>query len=135
MPRKMEQTMKLISKMAALTLLIAGTQAVPAAAHHSGAMYDSTRTVTIVGTVKAFNWINPHVSVDILADAQGGTPPTLWSIAASSPGVMTRNGWDKSTLKPGDRITMEFQPLRDGGLGGNIKKATLPNGKSLGWGL
>jgi hypothetical protein len=131
----MEQTMKLISGMAALGLLIAGAQAIPAEAHHSGAMYDSTRTVTLVGTVKAYNWINPHISVDILADGQGGAQPTLWSIAASSPGVMGRAGWSKDTVKPGDRITLEIQPLRDGGLGGNIRKATLPNGKSLGWGF
>ena len=125
--------MKPVLKAAALSLLIAGA-AVPAAqAHHSGAMYDSAKLITITGTVKAFNWSNPHVSVDILADGKDGAPATLWSIAASSPGVMIRSGWSKSTLKPGDRITLEFNPLRDGGLGGNIKKATLPNGKSYGW--
>ena len=96
-------------------------------------MYDSSRLVTIIGTVKAFNWVNPHISVDVLADAKDGAPATLWSIAASSPGVMTRSGWSKAALQAGDRVTIEFNPLKDGGLGGNIKKAVLPNGKTLGW--
>jgi hypothetical protein len=125
--------MKSAYRTAALGLAAAGLLATGAQAHHSGAMYDTSKLVTITGVVKQFNWVNPHVSVDILADAKDGKPATLWSIAASSPGVMTRSGWSKGTLHPGDRITLEFNPLRDGGLGGNIKKATLANGKSYGW--
>lgn len=127
--------MNAVSKLMTLGLLVAGAAVSTVQAHHSGAMYDSSKIVTIVGTVKAFNWTNPHVSVDVLADAKDGVPATLWSIAASSPGVMNRSGWTKSTLQPGDRVTIEFNPLVDGGLGGNIKKAILPNGKSLGWGF
>ena len=125
--------MTLLQKSAALGLFIAGALVASAQAHHSGAMYDSSRLVTIIGTVKAFNWVNPHISVDVLADAKDGAPATLWSIAASSPGVMTRSGWSKAALQAGDRVTIEFNPLKDGGLGGNIKKAVLPNGKTLGW--
>ena len=118
---------------AACGLMLAFAAASPSSAHHSASMFDFTKQITLDGTVKDFNWSNPHVSVDILADGKDGAPSTLWSIAASSPGVMIRSGWSKDTLKAGDRITLEFNPLRDGGLGGNIKKATLANGKSYGW--
>ncbi len=109
--------------------------AAPAAqAHHSGAMYDSTKLLTLTGTVKAFNWNNPHISIDVVANP-GGAVDGAWSIAGSSPGVMGRSGWSSTTVRPGDKITLEFQPLRDGGHGGNIRKLITPDGKELGWGF
>ena len=95
-------------------------------------MFDASRTETVSGTVKAFNWTNPHVSVEIITEG-GQLPAGLWTLEASSPGVMTRSGWDKRSFGPGDKITVSFYPLRDGGLGGALRKVVLPNGKTLVW--
>lgn len=127
--------MKLIQKAVVAGILIAGLSASAAGAHHSGAMYDTGKLLTLTGTIKAFNWKNPHISIDVVANPSEGVAPGLWSIAGSSPGVMLRSGWSQSTLKPGDKITLEFNPLRDGGRGGNIRKAVTPDGKSLSWGF
>lgn len=99
--------------------------AVPAAAHHSFAMFDFANTVTIDGTVKEFRWTNPHVV--LLVAKAGGAPdaPEVWSMELTSPGNLTRVGWSRQSFKPGDRIKLEFNPLRDGKHGGAFKQATL----------
>ncbi len=99
--------------------------AVPAAAHHSFAMFDFANTVTIDGTVKEFRWTNPHVV--LLVAKAGGAPdaPEVWSMELTSPGNLTRVGWSRLSFKPGDRIKLEFNPLRDGKHGGAFKQATL----------
>ena len=123
-----------LARNAAIAIAVAALSASAAQAHHSGAMYDSTKLMKMTGTVKAFNWSNPHISIDVVANP-GEAVDGLWSIAGSSPGVMGRSGWSSGTLKPGDKIVMEFNPLRDGGRGGNIKKVITPDGKELGWGF
>ena len=111
--------------------LLLAAAAAPAYAHHSGAMFDNTRTVVFHGTVKELNWANPHISIDVLADAQNGKAPQLWTIEASSTGVMTRSGWNKHSLNPGDKVTMSIFPLRDGGPQGSIDTVTMADGKIL----
>ena len=105
--------------------LIAIAIARPAAAHHSFAMFDFANTVTIDGTVKEFRWTNPHVV--LLVAKAGGAPdaPEVWSMELTSPGNLTRVGWTRQSFKPGDRIKLEFNPLRDGKHGGAFKQATL----------
>ena len=96
-----------------------------ASAHHSFAMYDPEKLVTITGTVKEFQWTNPH-SVIWVVTGGGGKPTDLWSIELStSPGNLTRMGWSKHSLNPGERVAIELNPLRDGRHGGSLKKATL----------
>jgi hypothetical protein len=104
-----------------------------ASAHHSGSMFDPSKTETVQGTVRAFNWTNPHVNLELMADAGGGKEAQLWTLEASSPGVMGRSGWTKRSLNPGDRITVTFSPLRDGGLGGSLRRVQLADGKVLTW--
>jgi len=104
-----------------------------AEAHHSFAMYDSTKLVTIDGTVTNFQWTNPHVLLWVTGVATAGEPETLWTVELpTSPGNLGRMGWTKHSLKAGDHVIVELNPLRDGKHGGSFKKATLPaSGKVL----
>lgn len=99
--------------------------AVPASAHHSFAMFDPSKARTLKGTVKEFRWVNPHVSLFVLAEATAGGPPELWAVELTSPGNLTRLGWTRKSLKVGDKVLVEINPLRDGQKGGGFRKATL----------
>ena len=95
-------------------------------AHHSFAMYDQARLLTITGTVKDFQWSNPHSLVWLIAGGLDGQAEDLWSLELpTSPGNLSRMGWSKHSLKPGDRVTVEINPLRDGRHGGSLKKITV----------
>jgi hypothetical protein len=119
--------MKRLSKHAAAIAAVAvGVAAVlPAAAHHSFATYDRTKTVTIKGTVKTFQWTNPHCVIWVVIQPAGGGDPQEWTIETTSPGVLTRSGWTRHSLSPGDRVSVEFNPLRDGSHGGGLNSVTL----------
>ena len=108
-----------------LCLMVLCGAAAPALAHHSFAMYEPTKTLTLKGTVKTFQWTNPHVVVWILVQPEGGGAPQEWSLETTSPGVLTRNGWTRNSLKPGDRVSVTFSPLRDGSHGGGLNSVTL----------
>ncbi len=110
----------------ALLLLGLGLSAGPARAHHSFAMYDTTKIVTIEATVKEFQWTNPHALLWVVEGPTAGAAPEEWTVELpTSPGNLTRLGWTKHSLSPGDRITLDINPLRDGKHGGSFKKATL----------
>lgn len=113
-------------------LILAGVvlTAVPAAAHHSAAMFDHTKTVKLVGTVVQFGWTNPHswISVDV-PSATGGTE--RWSVECNSPNNLARMGWKSTSLKPGDKVTVLIHPLRNGDRGGSFMSATLADGTVL----
>jgi hypothetical protein len=86
--------------------------------------------VKITGTVKAFNWTNPHSSFSVEApDASGA--PALWAVEMNSPNNLIRQGWTRVTINPGDKVTAEVNPLRDGRPGGLYVGITLPDGKTL----
>ena len=118
--------MKRLSKHAAAIAAVAvGVAAMlPAAAHHSFATYDRTKTVTIKGTVKTFQWTNPHCVLWVVVQPAGGDPQE-WTIETTSPGVLTRSGWTRHSLNPGDHVSVEFNPLRDGSHGGGLNSVTL----------
>ena len=97
----------------------------PALAHHSFAMYEPTKTLTFKGTVKSFQWTNPHVVVWVLVQPEGGGSVQEWSLETTSPGVLTRAGWTRQSLKAGDRVSVTFSPLRDGSRGGGLNSVTL----------
>jgi hypothetical protein len=119
--------MKRLSKHAAAIAAVAvGIAAMlPAAAHHSFATYDRTKTVTIKGTVKTFQWTNPHCVLWVVVQPAGGGDPQEWTIETTSPGVLTRSGWTRHSLSPGDHVSVEFNPLRDGSHGGGLNSVTL----------
>jgi len=101
-----------------------GAVGAPAFAHHSIALFDNSKTITLKGTVSEFRWINPHVLLLVEASADGDTPQ-LWTLELANPGTLTRNGWTKRSFKPGDPVVVDAGPLRDGKPGGFFKKGTL----------
>ena len=103
-----------------------------AVAHHSFAMYEPTKTLTFKGTVKTFQWTNPHTILWVLVQPPDGGPAQEWSLETTSPGVLTRAGWTRLSLKPGDRVSVTLSPLRDGSHGGSLNSVTLlDTGKTL----
>lgn len=106
-------------------VLAALVLALPVAAHHSFAMFDFSKTMTVKGTVTEFRWTNPHVALLVQLDGQPGVAPEVWSMELTSPGNLTRGGWTRHSFKPGDHIELVFNPLRDGKHGGAFDKATI----------
>lgn len=96
-----------------------------AAAHHSAAMFDKDKVVTVAGKVKEVQWTNPHVAIYVEEPAKGGAEPVLWVCELTSPGNLVRLGWSKSAIKAGDKVTVDFNPLRNGKKGGWLNKVTL----------
>jgi hypothetical protein len=103
--------------------------------HHSGAAYDTEHPQTLEGTVKTVNWTNPHITFVVEADAKDGKPAQTWVFEVSSPGVLTRSGWTKRSLQPGDHAIFHYAPLRDGSIGGFLMKVNLPDGQELSFSL
>src|SRR5437763_16171497 len=122
-------------KIAALAVGLVLASGRTAAAHHSNAAYDIEHPRTMEGTVKTVNWTNPHITFVIEADAKDGQPAATWVFEVSSPGVLTRSGWTKRSLQPGDHAGFFYAPLRDGNPGGFLLKVTLPSGQELSYTL
>ena len=99
-------------------------------AHHSHAMFDVTKTEDIEGTVKAFNFANPHVYLFLLKN-NGGTEVTV-PIEMSFIQNMMRQGMTTSTFKPGDKVTIVANPLKNGNPGGMARSITGADGAKLG---
>ena len=119
----------------ALSLAVIGVVATAAEAHHSFAMFDRNRVVTLTGTVAEFRWVNPHAALFVRVD-HSDDGDTFWAIEMTSPSNLKRRGWTRSTLKQGDRISVEINPLRDGRHSGGFRSATmLDTGKVLGGSL
>ena len=105
--------------------------AIPAAAHHSFAMFDALKIVQLEGTVKEFQWTNPHAWI-LLNVANTENQPVQWAIEMNGPTGLARQGWLPKTLTPGMPIKVHIHPLRDGKSGGQFLAVTLPDGKVLG---
>jgi hypothetical protein len=103
--------------------------ALPATAHHSGAMFDRAQTITLKGTVKEYQYTNPHSWIEVMVTADGKT--IQWGVECEGPGVMRRLGLTPSVLKPGDAVTIRAHPLRDGRPGGSFVDIVLPDGKTI----
>ena len=78
-----------------------------AVAHHSAAIFDATRTVTIEGTVERYEWANPHVYLHVASSS--GT----WLVEAGSPSMMQRAGWTRGSFAAGDAVSVEVNPARN----------------------
>jgi hypothetical protein len=84
------------------------------AAHHSAAMFDHSKTVTIKGTAVELRWVNPHVSLSVNGTFKDGETPELWVLEMTSPGNLVRaGGWRRDAVKPGDHVEVQFSPHRD----------------------
>jgi hypothetical protein len=113
-----------------LAALLGLAMAAPAAAHHSFAMFDMDKTMTAEGTVTAFKWTNPHAWMHVDIADEGGKVST-WAIEMTSPNNLVRAGWRRSSLKAGDKITVQLHPLRNGKKGGALVQVTLAGGQVL----
>ena len=110
-----------------LTLL--ASLAAPALAHHSAAMFDHTKFLPLEGTVKDWQWINPHSWLELIAtDAQGHQYSAGFEVG--SPNTMFRNGWRYNSFKPGDHVKITYEPRLDGKPGGQLYTAE-PQGSSV----
>jgi len=100
------------------------------AAHHSFAPFDMSAEKTITGIVNRFEWTNPHswIWLDVPND-KGGVD--TWGIEGMSPNFLARRGWSKTSLKPGEKVTIVVRPMRNGQNGGMFVRATLADGKTL----
>ena len=110
-----------------LSALAAMVCALPAAAHHSTAMFDFTKTVTVTGTIKSFQWTNPHTWTVVTVTGDKKTAGE-YGLEGMSPNYLSRNGWSKRTLNTGDKVTLTLHPLKDGRKGGFMVSAKLPDG-------
>ena len=100
-------------------------------AHHSFAMFDQSRQVSLNGTVKDFQWTNPHAWIEVVvSDGNGGED--VWSVELNSPNNLIRQGWKRTAMKPGDKVTVVINPLKDGKKGGLFNAVTLADGTVLG---
>jgi len=117
---------RLFSVLAVIALV-----AIPVLAHHSFTMFDTTKAITITGTVTEFQWTNPHSYIEIDVPDESGTIKH-WSIEMGSPSILQQSGWKFSSLKKGDKTTLVINPLKTGLAGGFLNHATLPDGKVLG---
>jgi tRNA(Ile2) C34 agmatinyltransferase TiaS len=111
--------------------------AAPTLAHHSfAAEYDSTKTVTVKGTVKKLAWVNPHAYVYIdVKDANGKV--STWAFESLSPNALVHGGWNRNSLKEGEEVTVEGymakdgKPLADGSIHANSRGITRADGSKV----
>ena len=121
--------------MRVLPMMVAGALGVAASAvdaHHSFAVYfDSSRDVTITGTVTSFRFTNPHGTIALdVTDAQGRV--THWRAETNAPVVLQRRGWARDTIKPGQVVTIDGWPSRDGKPYVRMRRAVDSNGRLIG---
>ena len=96
-------------------------------AHHSSAMFDSSRSLTLGGVVKEFRWTNPHASIQVSTQGDAG-PREEWSVEMTSPEVLARIGWRPDTLKEGDAVSLVIHPMPEGTKTGEYVSGTGPRG-------
>jgi len=102
----------------------------PVLAHHSFAVFDQTKVNYVRGTVKDFEWINPHTWLHMeLAGANGAV--TIWTFEGGSPEQLASLGWRPEILHAGDRIEIGFRPLKNGEHGGQLMSVKFANGQHV----
>jgi Family of unknown function (DUF6152) len=102
----------------------------PTMAHHAAAMFDSKKSLTLHGTVKEFQWINPHCFIQLTVPDKNGA--VEWSVEMASPSLIYRSGWRPGTVKAGEKVTLVIHPVRDGSHGGLYLSGTTDKGAVLG---
>jgi len=122
--------MSMSGKSVASVMVVVMGAASPAMAHHSFAMFDQTKVAHLSGvTVSQFNWMNPHTYV--VVESKNAKGSASYALECSSTNMMSQSGWKFNTIKVGDKVAIDFYPLRSGKPGGMLKTITLANGKTL----
>ena len=117
----------MICKTLGLAGIALAVSAIPAVAHHSFAMFDTDKKMVLEGTIKEFQWTNPHSWIQMMVPNAAGKPEQ-WAIELGAPGGLAQQGWAAATLTPGMKITAIIHPLKDGTHGGQFMAVTLPDG-------
>jgi hypothetical protein len=99
-------------------------------AHHSFAMFDANQSLTTAATVKEFQWGSPHTWLELVVLNPDQTEKPL-SLELTTISGLLRNGWKPGTLKPGDRVTVTYHPMRDGTPAGQLVQAVTEDGRTL----
>jgi hypothetical protein len=94
-------------------------------------MFDSSKEVTLNGTVKEFQYTNPHSWIQLVVAGEGGAAPVEWSIETGAPIVLLRAGIKPTALQPGDKISLKMHPLKDGAPGGSLVEVKKADGTTL----
>jgi hypothetical protein len=102
----------------------------PSLAHHSFAMFDHARSVTLRGTVTKFQWTNPHGYIELDVREKDGKA-SHFTIELTSINMLSRQGWRSSDIKAGDKVKAIVSPLISGQAGGLLLEVTLPDGRVL----
>jgi Family of unknown function (DUF6152) len=118
-------------KVSSLAVVAAAAFAAPAVAHHSFAMFDADKTVTLQGTVKEFEWTNPHAWLRVIVNDETTGKPVVWALELSSPARLVTMGMRADSVRPGDAVSVTFHPMKDGARGGQFIQAVLPGGKQV----
>ena len=105
--------------------------AASAFAHHSFTMFDETKPTTLTGTVREFEWTNPHAWLRVMVNDEKTGKPVLWAYELSSPARLITMGLSANALKAGDVVSVTFHPMKDGTRAGRFMGATLANGKVI----
>lgn len=103
--------------------------AAPVAAHHSFAMFDKSKELWLEGTIKEFQWKNPHTFIQVVVADKSG--PKEWSLEGGSPNILERNGWKRNSLAVGEKIKVLIYPLKTGEPGGSFLEIHKTNGSIL----
>jgi hypothetical protein len=120
--------MSLVKRFVAGALLLVSQHAW---AHHSfAAEYDRTKMVTLDGVVTKVDWENPHTWLYLDVKGEDGKLVS-WAVEAANPSALTHAGWNKDSLKPGDKVKVEAYMAKNGGNSANARAVTLPNGKRV----
>jgi Family of unknown function (DUF6152) len=118
-------------KVIGLAAIVVAAFAVSAFAHHSFSMFDETKTVTMSGAVKEFEWTNPHCWLRIMVNDEKTGKPMVWAYELSSPARLITMGMSANSVKFGDVVSVTFHPMKDGTRAGRFLGATLANGKVI----
>ncbi len=121
----------MFKRVAAPCALVLALGAASASAHHSYAMFDRSRTVTLTGTIRQFQWTNPHSWIQIAAPDEAGVV-SEWSVEMGSPFELLRVGWTPTTVKAGDKVSIQIHPVKDGSKGGGFVSGLDAEGHELG---
>ena len=94
--------------------------AIPAAAHHSFALFDTNKSITLEGRVTQFDWTNPHSWIHLTVIGANNQPEE-WLIELPAAATLSRDGWNKNYLKAGERLSLRINPLKNGMKGGSLQ--------------